>query len=439
MSNWTNGHLRRHKARVIELIVTLLAALWMAPASAGALDRAVMGERLLELHFDGPVGATQVVALDGPRRIAIDIADATPGSIQFAPTPVVTAIRQGRVAGGALRVVLDLAQPVTIADFNRSDDGHGLAMTLASASPDQFAQAVRAGRRLLASISGAASPTLALAWRPQRRYQVSVPIGPPTDGVPLPRIAGPRNNALPLVVIDAGHGGHDPGAISPDSGRREKDVTLAIARAIRDELLASGRVRVALTRDSDEFLVLEERYGIARRLHADLFLSIHADSAENRTASGASIYTLSEVASDREASRLAARENRANILNGVDLGGQNNDVRSILIDLTQRETMNLSSDFARTLQRAGGADIPFRGASHRFAGFVVLKAPDMPSVLLETGFISNPADAERIASVAGQRAIARGVREAVLTHFARRSSDSRNVAASNVGMVRAAR
>jgi N-acetylmuramoyl-L-alanine amidase len=201
---------------------------------------------------------------------------------------------------------------------------------------------------------------------------------------------------------------------------REEDVTLAIARRVRDALVASGRVRVALTRDSDRYLVLEERYGLARRLNADLFLSIHADAAENTGATGASIYTLSETASDREAGRLAVRENRSNILNGIDMGGTSDDVRSILIDLTQRETMNLSSDFARTLQRTGGADIPFRNASHRFAGFVVLKAPDMPSVLLETGFITNPTDAQRIASADGQAAIARGVRQAVLTHFARR-------------------
>lgn len=266
-----------------------------------------------------------------------------------------------------------------------------------------------------------APPSLAMAAREQRRYQVSVPIGRPRAGPPLPRIAGRDDPALPLVVIDAGHGGHDPGAISPDGLHREETVTLAIARAIRDQLAATGRVRVALTRDADQYLVLEERYGIARRLGASLFVSIHADAAESRGAQGASIYTLSEVASDREAQRLAARENRSNILNGVDLGGETGDVRSILIDLAQRETMALSAGFARTLQREAAADIPFRTSSHRFAGFVVLKAPDMPSVLLETGFISNPADAARISSREGRRAIARGLTQAVLTHFARQS------------------
>lgn len=258
------------------------------------------------------------------------------------------------------------------------------------------------------------------AQRPTRRYSVTVPIGKPKPAVPLPRIEGPADDRLPLVVLDAGHGGHDPGAISPHNGRSEKDVTLAIARAIRDELVASRRVRVALTRADDRFLVLEERYGIARRLGADLFISIHADAAENREASGASVYTLSEVASDREAARLAARENKANIINGVDLGAHADDISSILIDLTQRETMNASAEFARLLQREASNEMKFRTTAHRFASFVVLKAADTPSVLFETGFLSNKDDAAFLASAAGRKKVARGVREAVQIHFARR-------------------
>ncbi len=257
------------------------------------------------------------------------------------------------------------------------------------------------------------------AKRPEKRYSVTVPIGKPKPSVALPRIEGPANSRLPLVVIDAGHGGHDPGAISPHSGKREKDITLALARAIRDDLLASGRVRVALTRSDDRFLVLEERYGIARRLKADLFISVHADAAENQRASGASIYTLSEVASDREAARLAARENKANLINGVDLGAHSGDVSAILLDLTQRETMNVASDFARLLQREASGDVKFRTTAHRFASFIVLKAPDTPSVLFETGFISNKEDSEFLASSAGRKKVARGVRAAVQIHFAR--------------------
>jgi N-acetylmuramoyl-L-alanine amidase len=264
-------------------------------------------------------------------------------------------------------------------------------------------------------------PAMAMGERPSGHYQVSVRIGPPRPAPRLPRIEGPDNAALPLVVIDAGHGGHDPGARSRDGGLQEKDITLSIARSIRAALLESGRVRVALTRNRDEFLVLEERYGLARSLHADLFMSIHADAAQSEGATGATIYTLSEVASDRETARLAARENSADVLDGVNLGNRSGDVLTILIDLAQRESMRLSTEFARTLENAARSDIPFRSTAHRFAGFIVLKAPDMPSVLLETGFISTPQDAQRIASAAGQQAIARGVTRAVLTHFAGRA------------------
>ncbi|AMK24939.1 MULTISPECIES: N-acetylmuramoyl-L-alanine amidase family protein [unclassified Sphingobium] len=260
-----------------------------------------------------------------------------------------------------------------------------------------------------------------MASRPARRlHSITVPIPPVARGLSLPPVEGPRDASRPLVVIDAGHGGHDPGAVNRENGEREKDVTLAIAQAVRDQLLKSGRVRVALTRNADRFLVLQERYGIARKLNADLFISIHADSADNDTARGATVYTLSETASDREAARLAARENKADFLNGVNLGGQSNDVSSILIDLTQRESMNISVSFARLLQREAAPYVPFRSAAHRFASLMVLKAPDTPSVLFETGYISNTADAAFLASKEGQANIAKGVARAIEVHFARK-------------------
>ncbi|BBE00054.1 N-acetylmuramoyl-L-alanine amidase [Sphingobium amiense] len=263
--------------------------------------------------------------------------------------------------------------------------------------------------------------TADMAARPQKRlHSITVPIPAPARGIALPPVEGAQDGARPLVVIDAGHGGHDPGAINRESGRREKDVTLAIAQAIRDALVKSGRVRVALTRDDDRFLVLQERYGIARKLGADLFISIHADAAEDADAHGATVYTLSETASDREAARLAARENKADILNGVNLGGQSGDVSSILIDLTQRESMNASAGFARLLQREASPLVPFRSAGHRFASLLVLKAPDTPSVLFETGYLSNARDSAFLGSREGQAKIARGVARAVEVHFARR-------------------
>jgi len=257
---------------------------------------------------------------------------------------------------------------------------------------------------------------------PRKMHSITVPIPPASRGIALPKVEGPRDATRPVVVIDAGHGGHDPGASNGKAHAQEKTITLAIAEAIRDRLLATGRVRVALTRDDDRFLVLEERYGIARRLSADLFISIHADAAENLEARGATVYTLSEVASDREAARLAARENKADIINGVNLGGQESGVSSILIDLTQRETMAQSATFARLLQREAAPFVPFRSTAHRFASLIVLKAPDTPSVLFETGYISNAQDAAFLLSRAGQQRIADGVGKAVEIYFARRAA-----------------
>ena len=195
---------------------------------------------------------------------------------------------------------------------------------------------------------------------------------------------GARIRNRPLVVIDPGHGGKDPGAVSPVSGIAEKHVTLAVSRAIRDALLQGGRVRVAMTRNDDRFVPLHERVAVARRLGANLFVAVHGDSAPNPNASGATIYTLSEVASDAQAARLAAAENRRDGVDDVDLGVSDPSVRAILADLTQRETMATSADFAQTLRReAGATGVAFRAQPHRFANFVVLKASDTAAVLLE--------------------------------------------------------
>jgi N-acetylmuramoyl-L-alanine amidase len=242
----------------------------------------------------------------------------------------------------------------------------------------------------------------------------------PQSDIPLPRVYGARDPSRPLVVLDAGHGGKDPGAISPFGGRQEKSVTLAIARAIRDALAASGRVRVAMTREDDRFLVLRDRYEIARRMHADLFVSIHADAApRNDGARGATVYTLSEVASDKEAAALAAQQNGADALGGAPLS-RDAGVNRVLIDLAQRESMNVSADFANLLRREGAPYFPFRPDWHRFASLVVLKAPDVPSILFETGYLTNNVDAAYIESADGERQIAQGMKDAIETHFARR-------------------
>jgi len=241
----------------------------------------------------------------------------------------------------------------------------------------------------------------------------------PSGKVDNPPVLGPAGR--PLVVIDPGHGGRDPGAVSPHGGRREKDVTLELARAIRDELLASKRVRVALTRNDDRYLIHQERYEIARRLGAGLFVSVHADAApSNDGARGATIYTLSEVASDRHAALLAAQENKSGIIGGVDMA-KDAGVNRILIDLAQRESMDASADFARLLRREASEFFPFRPEYHRFASLLVLKAPDIPSILFESGYLTNAQDAAYIQSPEGQRQIATGMRRAIEAHFARRA------------------
>lgn len=244
---------------------------------------------------------------------------------------------------------------------------------------------------------------------------------PPAGGeLGLPKVLGPLDASRPLVVIDAGHGGHDPGAGA--GALKEKALTLSLALALRDALLAAGGVRVALTRDDDRFLFLPERAGIARRLKADLFLSIHADSAGSDAASGATVYTLSDKGSSDEAARLAESENRADTINGVTLGGQSDAVNAILVDLSQRDTAARSVGFAQLLLREGQGQLPWRERPLQSAAFVVLKSADVPSVLFETGYISNPADAARLDSAAGRQAFAAVATRAIRAWLARQQA-----------------
>lgn len=238
--------------------------------------------------------------------------------------------------------------------------------------------------------------------------------------VDLPRVDGPADASRPLVVIDAGHGGFDPGAGSEDV--REKDVALSIALAIRDQLLARGGVRVALTRDTDRFIALADRPGIARRLNADLFVSIHADSAENDLARGASLYVLSEKGSSEAAERFAARENGADRVNGIALSQTNANVGAILLDLSQRGTQAGSAELAdlmlRQLHEAG---IGLHHETTEMAALAVLKAPDIPSILFETGYINNVQDYAFLRSKDGRKAIADAAAQAIRIYFARKS------------------
>ena len=288
-------------------------------------------------------------------------------------------VRTAQFDNHTARVVLDLSAPARIESAEA--DGRTLTITLAPAAAAEFAAlAKKPAQTLPGSMDIPAAPpspvtASAEPLPPPPAKRAEPPRAKTTDRSAIasatPKVTSatrsrrvPRRAArtgLPVVVIDAGHGGRDPGSPSID-GRSEKDAVLGIAKAIKRELDASGRVRTILTREDDRYIPHRERTGIARRSRAQLFISVHADSFPQKpSVSGATIYTLSENASDKEAARLAARENRSDLIAGVDLASENDDVTSILIDLAQRETMNNSAEFAALLQREMvSAGVPFR-------------------------------------------------------------------------------
>jgi N-acetylmuramoyl-L-alanine amidase len=221
----------------------------------------------------------------------------------------------------------------------------------------------------------------------------------------------------PIIVIDPGHGGKDPGATGV-TGLHEKDLVLKMAQELKDILDDTRRYDVRLTRYNDRFIVLKDRVKIAQANKADLFISIHADAHTEAEAQGASVYTLSENASDAEAAMLAAKENKADLIGGIDLSGESLEVTSILVDLVQRETMNLSSRFASFLVDSLSKKITLKKNTHRFAGFAVLKAPDTASVLLELGFLSNSHEEWQLKQRSYRDKIARGIVHGIDNYFA---------------------
>jgi N-acetylmuramoyl-L-alanine amidase len=222
-----------------------------------------------------------------------------------------------------------------------------------------------------------------------------------------------------VVVIDPGHGGVDPGTIGV-SGAQEKDVVLAFARTLKEALEASGRYEVVMTRDKDVFLTLRDRVRVAREHKAELFIALHADSIRRSSVRGATVYTLSDKGSDAEAEALAQKENRADIIGGVDLGGESEEITGILIDLAQREAKSHSTYFAKQLARGMKPVTRFTSRPIRSAGFRVLKAPDVPSVLLELGYLSSSADEKLLTSKAWRNKVSKAVAGAVDDYFATR-------------------
>lgn len=269
-----------------------------------------------------------------------------------------------------------------------------------------------------------------------RDYVMRFLLDPDEREIDLPEILGPDDPSRPLVVLDAGHGGRDPGSIGRDAQGREvleKEIVLALTLAVRDALLESGGMRVALTRDDDTIVTLSQRPEIARRLNADLFLSIHADSAgENDNVAGASVYTLSNEASSEAAARFAERENAADRLNGISVEGQSEEVSAILVELSQQRTQEDATEFAGLIVREGQAGenggLIFHPQARRSAVLAVLRAPDVPGVLFESGFVTNEADRARLTTEEGRRAYAQVLAQAIRVYFARRAdvgADSR--------------
>ena len=237
--------------------------------------------------------------------------------------------------------------------------------------------------------------------------------------VKLPPAAGDRIYASPLargrpiVVIDAGHGGRDPGATSVSGDIREKQLTLILAQALRDELVKRGRVRVAMTRNDDRYLTLDDRPAVARRLNAAMFVSIHVDSAANPLARGASVYSLSDIASDSEAAALAAREN-ADSARGPRAG----TAEAMLADLAMRSQMSASADLASRLVHKAAGRVELRPNPHRFAAFHVLRRADAPAVLFEAGYLSNVDDEQLLRDPAERSKMVLALAQAIETDVA---------------------
>lgn len=423
------GIAARAMLRRLALLLLLLLASPLAAATLRGIDIAGGARPEITLVLDGAIAAPKSFVLDDPLRLIVDFDGVAPTRRSVEGGGAVLRARAGQFDPATVRLVIELARPMAIASARQDSDGR-LHLQLMPVPRDQFDAQLGKPRRPIAPFS-AARPSAA---RPAASADFDLPAdaftadAPPPAAAqppaPPPAPAPPLRGRKPVVMIDAGHGGKDVGAIPASGegippGRYEKDITLAIARATAAALNKSGQVRALLTRDDDRFIPLGGRVAIARRADADLFISIHADSAPNLLARGASVYTLSETASDAVAARLAARENQADIIAGVNLGVEAPGVGDIMIDLARRDTLNQSVAFAETLQRALESRIGFRGEFHHFAGFYVLKAPDVPSVLLETGYVSNVDDARLLFSAEGQAAIAQGIAAAVETFLRR--------------------
>ncbi|MBH0239225.1 N-acetylmuramoyl-L-alanine amidase [Methylobrevis sp. L22] len=335
-------------------------------------------------------------ALADPYRVVIDLPEVRfdlPRDAGVVGRGVVSGFRYGLIGRGKSRIVVDATGPVAI----------DRAFVL-PAVEDQPARLVLdlVGTTREAFLAEQSRTSVA------RRALAEVEVG---KGDRLPTTTNPR--AKPLVVLDAGHGGIDSGTIAV-SGLAEKELVLTFARDLKARLEKSGRVDVLMTRDDDSFISLGERVRIARDHRADILVSIHADSTQEDFVRGATVYTLSEQASDRDAARLAAKENSSDAIAGLDLTAESGEVGDILIDLARRETKTFSHVVARELVSELSASTRMIRNPHRSAGFQVLRAPDVPSVLLELGYLSNAQDEKLLTDGEWRDRVSDAVARAVL-------------------------
>lgn len=353
--------------------------------------------------------------LADPYRVVIDLPQVVfqlPAKTGESGRGLIKAFRYGLVMQGASRVVIDTKGPVSIerAFVNEPLDGEPARLVLDLVPIDR-----ETFRR-----------KLAIETRPAREGQRRA------ERQPAAHAPQPPGDARPLIVIDPGHGGLDTGTVA-QSGEAEKAIVLEFAQQLRDKIEQGGKYRVMLTRNDDRFISLADRVRFARSGQAALFVSIHADALETRDddTRGATVYTLSETASDGEAARLAEAENRADVIAGVDLAAEPEDVADILIDLAQRETKTFSHQFARTLVGE------LRGAARlhknplRSAGFRVLRAPDVPSVLVELGYVSSKSDLKLLTSESWRSRATESIARAVDRFFMTRLAGSEPARGSN--------
>lgn len=342
-----------------------------------------------------------VFLLDNPKRLVIDTDEiSVPKSLEKTKDKnnLVGQVRVGKIDSSKNRIVFDLQKPVIIKKVfmlpPQSTFNWRLAIDISVSSDREFA--LRVGQ------------SKAFTNNSKKSFAAKTQSSSSSKNN--------SDNAKKIIVIDAGHGGHDPGAIGY-SGVYEKNITLSAAKELKKQLDRNGKYKVFLTRSTDVFIPLRQRVKIARKHNADLFLSIHADSAANRKATGLSVYTLSETASDKEAAALAERENKADVIAGLNMVEQSKEVNDVLISLAQRETRNRSSEFARCIELEMRKSVKLISDTHRFAGFAVLKAPDVPSVLLEMGYLSNKNEERLLRQESYRRKIATSAVKAIDRYF----------------------